>query len=692
MKRIFLLIILIPTIFTAFAQEDDLIPTAKPEKELPRSVFMSYRRQADALIGDRDSSLYYSNLNGDWKFQMYPSAAKVPGEVTGANYDISKWKTVKVPQAWELAGEGTAVYAEKAYDFAKEPPAPGELLTDIPTAVYSCDFSVPFDYMDKALFVHFGAAKAAIRVFVNGKEMGYSEDSKNPAEFDITKVMVRGRNRLTVLVSQWSEGSFLEGQSMWRLSGFNREVYLFCQPKIRVRDFIIRTTLDPTYRNGLLETAMLLKTQLINPHTVTVHYDLYDPQGNLVNADFKDVRVGLRGEDTVRFTASIPDVKKWNAETPELYTILYRIKREGRWTECIAVKAGFRTVEIKEGELLLNGQPLTIKGVNLGEHTLKGGNYMDEQSVRGMLRQMKLCGINAIRTDGYPLPPHFYKLCDELGFYVCDVANINSQGMTSDRSKGGTLANDPAWCKAFVDRVNNTYERGKVHPSVIMVALGDRAGNGYNMYQAYLAIKEKEDTRPVVYDDAWLEWNSDIFCPAFPKADQLSTAGTRKPVIPSRVEYDPVYWNTPGIQGAFLDRWETQDLNVSGAKYARLGDDYKPTPQNNGTVGAKTLTDQKGDLSPKMKEISGRFAPVVIRPVDGGKGVYEFENRLEYTNLDRFEVAYKIMNGNKVSREGVLNVSADPGEKAQVTIPGVGGLGNKGLVITVGNLARYESN
>ena len=695
MKRFLLVTILSIATYTSSAEgrlyETPFVISA--DKELPRSVFMSFRKQAQAMLGDRDSSLNYVDLNGEWRLQLYSSEGKLPANVTAKDYDISKWKKIAVPSAWELGGDGTAVYAEKAYDFAKQTPMPGQLPSEIPVAVYSRDFSFPKEFFDKALFIHFGAAKAAITVYVNGQEVGYSQDSKNPAEFDITKLMVPGgRNRVTVKVAQWSQGSFLENQSQWRLSGLNRDVFLFCQPKIRVRDFIISTTLDPSYQNGLLETAMLLKTQLLNPHTVTVHYDLYDPQGTLVNSSFKDVRVGLLTEDTVRFTASISNVKKWNAETPELYTILYRVKREGRWTECVAIKAGFRTIEVKDQKLMINGAPVTIKGVNMGEHTLKRGNYMDDKSISDMLLQMKQSGINAVRTDGYPLPDYFYRECDRLGLYVCDVANINTQGLTADLRKGGTLANDPAWRDVFVDRVNNTYERSKIHPSVIMVGLGDQAGNGYNMYQAYLAISRKDHSRPIVYDAAGTEWNTDIYCPTYPAADRIKAINSSKPVIPSRVKFDPMYWTTQGIQGAFLDNWQSQDLQASGAKYARLTDDYKMTALSNGNLGGANLTDATGRPSAELQKISSLFANVIIEPVDEAKGVYQFENRLDYTNLDRLDVNYTIMNGDRVNREGVLNVSAAPGEKAEVTIPGAGGLGSKHIVITVGNLARYQSN
>lgn len=660
-------------------------------QEFPRSVFVSYRNQRDAFRNDFDSSQYYVGLNGEWSYRLFPSEAAVPRQVSGDGDALEKltkeWKTVTLPGVWELeghGGEGSAVFASKAYDFAKSKGEvrPPHLPNDSPVAVYIRKFTVPFDLFDKAHFLHIGAVKAGVKVYVNGKEVGFSrKDSKNPVEFDVTRYVGEGRNWVVLVVPQFTEGSYLEDWQDWRLAGINRDVFLFAQPKIRMRDYLVQTTLDPTYTNGLLETAMLLKTQLLNPFPVTVYYDLYDPQGKLVNSNFREVEVGMRVEDTIRFTASIPNVAKWSAEQPNLYTILYRIKREGRFTEYVACRVGFRTVETKGGQFLVNGKPVVFKGVNLAEHTPATGNYVDTARMRQMLAEMKFAGVNAIRTDGYPLPYCFYRLCDELGFYVCDVADINTWGLGNNRSKGGNISNDPAWREAYLARIAAMYERNKNHPSVVMWSLGDRSGNGYNMYQGYLMLKGKERTRLVVYNGAAGEWNTDVYCPDYPESP---ANGSGRPLVPSRVAFDPAWWTTPGLQGAFLERWNDMSLTaqVPDGKYI-LSDGYRRSAADNGKVGLAAMSQDE--------QLRALFANVTITQVDASKGIYKFENRLQYTDLEQFTVTYCLTSGDKVVREGIISVAAAPGESAEVQIPGGGAVGKgRKLTVTVGNIARAE--
>ena len=660
-------------------------------QELPRSVFVSYRNEKDASRNDFDSSQYFVNLNGEWSFRLFSSESAVPRQVAGDGETLEKltkdWRTIILPGAWELdghGGEGSAVFASKAYDFAKSKGQvqPPHLPNGSPAGVYIRKFTVPFDLFDKAHFLHIGAAKAGVKVYVNGKEVGFSrQDSKNPVEFDVTKYVIEGRNWVAIVVPQFTEGSYLEDWQDWRLAGINRDVFLFAQPKIRMRDYLVQTTLDPSYTNGLLETAMLLKTQLLNPFPVTVYYDLYDPQGKLVNSNFRDVEVGMRVEDTIRFTASIPNVVKWTAEQPNLYTILYRIKREGRFSEYVACRVGFRTVETKDEQFLVNGNPVIFKGVNLAEHDVKTGNTVDTARMRQMLTEMKLAGVNAIRTDGYPLPYSFYQLCDELGFYVCDVADINTWGLGGNRNKGGNISNDPAWREAFLARIDAMYERNKNHPSVVMWSLGDRSGNGYNMYQGYLMLKAKEWTRPIVYNGAGKEWNTEVYCPDYPESAEN---GSGRPLVPSRVTFDPAWWTTPGLQGAFLERWNDMSLDatVPGGKYI-LSDDYKRSPAANGKVELTAMS--------QNRELRTLFANVIITQVDASKGIYKFENRLQFTDLEQFTVSYRLISGAKVVREGIVSVAAAPGQSAQIEIPGVGSVGkDRKLTIAVGNIARAE--
>lgn len=693
MKRLFVAIAFFSVTCASYAgpRAYEVSYVVSDRQELPRSVFVSYRNEKDAFRNDFDSSQYYVGLNGEWSFRLFNSESAVLKQVSGDGETLEKlvkeWQTVALPGAWELdghGGQGRAVFASKAYDFAK---AKGQVTPPVlpdgsPVGVYIRKFTVPFDLFDKAHFLHIGAAKAGVKVYVNGSEVGFSQkDSKNPAEFDVTKYVKAGRNWVAILVPQFGQSSYLEDWQDWRLAGINRDIFLFAQPKIRMRDYLVQTTLDPTYTNGLLETAMLLKTQLLNPHPVTVYYDLYDPQGKLVNSNSRDAEVGMRVEDTVRFTASIPNVVKWSAEQPNLYTILYRIKREGRFTEYVACRVGFRTVETKNEQFMVNGEPVIFKGVNFAEHAPQTGNYVDTVQMRRMLTEMKFVGVNAIRTDGYPLPYSFYQLCDELGFYVCDVADINTWGLGTNRNKGGNISNDPAWREAYLARIDAMYERNKNHPSIVMWSLGDRSGNGYNMYQGYLMLRAKERTRPIVYNGAGKEWNTDVYCPDYPKNAEN---GSGRPLIPSRVAFDPVWWTTPGLQGAFLERWNDMSLSASvpGGKYI-LSDDYKLSPADQGRVDLAAMS--------QNEQLHTLFANVAITQTDASKGIYRFENRLQFTDLEQFTVSYRLTSGQKIVREGIISVATAPGKSTEVEIPGVGSVGkDRKLTITVGNIARAE--
>lgn len=675
MKHKIALFILLVSSYAGYSQEYS--SKIEKHKEPSRSTFVSYRKLQHALDDQIDSSANYINLSGEWRMKYFDNQIIIPGNELETNTSIEKWNPITLPLSWELAGQGEAIFADAAYDFAKSKPTPGVMPDIIPAALFARDFIVPFDFTDRALYLHIGAAKAAMTVYVNGQQVGYSTDSRVAAEFNIAPYIVRGRNRVTLKVARWCEGSFLEDQQGWRLSGLNRDIYIFAQPKIRVRDYMVRTTLDPTYTHGLLETALLLKSELLNTHTVTVYYDLFDPQGKLVNQSSRDVTLGMRSEDTVRFTATVYNVKQWNDETPNLYTILYRVKREGRFTEYVSVKAGFRTIEIRDQKLLLNGKLLKIKGVNLAEHTLSKGNVLDEQSSLTMLRAMKLAGVNAIRTDGYPLPATVYRQCDRLGLYVVDVANINAQGLGTDLSRGKNLANDPAWVEQFLYRVNNSYQRSKAHPSVILWSLGDNAGNGYNMYKAYMMLKGMEQTRPVIYNGAGLEFNTEVYCPSLMPLDELRKVTADRPIIPSRVEFNSEYWQSPKFQGAFLDNWTSWSLEAPGVQYAGLSNDYKLQKLSNGTIAIPAQDDNQ--------QMADFFAGVLIRQIDAKAGIYEFENRLQFTNLDQIPVQYTIFNAKKTIFQGILNITAAPGETVRITLPK--SQGKNRLTLTVGDLA-----
>lgn len=636
-KSLFLLFLL--ALLGRGVQGQGVVPYVIEENLQPaRTGVVLYRSVEAAWAGKPEGAENFSKQDGTWAMKV------VQGEPAqsdlGQGLSLEGWKQVELPSAWQWAGVGEAVYAETAYPFLTQKPKFGALprVNNPRTVLYARDVTVPFDYMDKQLYLRVGGfGGGRLTLYVNGQWAGSATDSRSESEWDVTWAIKRGQNRVVVAVEQVSEASWVEDQTGWRLGGVNRSIWLVAQPKIRVRDYVVRTTLDPTYTNGLLETGLLLKSELLNPHTVTVYYDLYDRHGKLVNQAFREVSLDMRAEDTVRFTASIPGVDKWTAETPSLYTVVFRVKREGRWTEVLARKVGFRTVETKNKQLLINGVAPQIRGVNIEEFDATTGNVLDPKKVEAELTRIKQAGFNALRTGGYPLPGFFYEQADSLGFYVWSVANACSAGLPRTTQKGGTLANNPAWREVFVDRAVANYETTKNYPSVVAVALGEAAGNGYGMYHAYRAIKARDPERVVVYDGANAEWNTDVVCPLYPTVGQLQAAAKRKieqPIIASRVVYDPACWNIEGVQGAFVDRWANPSLNRTGGDLVQLSNDYARKSAANGRIEASSAQDQ-------LASIAERWAPITWEPA-GKANLYRVGSRLQYANLSYYPVWVRV--------------------------------------------------
>lgn len=657
-------------IFSISASTAKITPPEISRGELaPSTIFTTYRSLPSARDNVSTASENYTSLSGEWKIKRYENQADLT--VKG---DVAGWGTIALPLAWQMAGRGTAIFSQKAYPFLKNESEASALnpnfsIKNSESYVLTREFTVPFDYLDKVLYLTIGASSARTTLYINGKEVGMSTDSRSAAQFNVSKFVERGLNTITMKIDDYCTASLIEDQAAWRLAGANREVYLMAQPKIRMRDYLVRTSLDPTYTNGLLETALLLKSELLNPHEVTVFYDLYDRQGKIVNQASRQVMIGMRGEDTVRFTATIMGVERWSAETPSLYTLIYRVKREGRFTEYIARKVGFRNVEIKGNKLTINGVAEQIRGVNLEEFDPSTGNVMNPEVTKSELLKMKQLGLNAIRTGGYPLPPFFYEMTDSLGFYVVSTANVNASGMSASTALGGTLANDPAWRDVFVDRAISTYEHGKNYPSVVAFALGEQAGNGYCMYEAYLAIKARDANRVVIYDGAKAEWNTDIVCPIDPTIEELEKIAQvepykriTQPIIPARVKFDPKYWKLAHTQGAFIDRWVAPSIERTGVEFASLSDDYKLTSKTNGTIRMSSAADH-------LTTIGEIFAPVRLTP-EGKSNTYTIENRLQSTNLNHYKVeCYKKSLLGKAQWVELPAIECAAGESAQITLP-----------------------
>lgn len=679
---------------SSYAQPEGLptevttINIASENKEYPRASFMTYGKRDQAMNDDYKGSLYYQSLNGKWKFNYLKSQHLMVEGFADPDYNDSAWAEINVPGNWETQGYGNAVYTNTVYDFMPRNPKPPTLPDDIPVGLYRTTFQVPYDWDEREIFLNIGAIKSGSIVYVNGQKVGYAEDSKNPAEFNITKYVKEGANILAIETYKWSTGSYLECQDFWRLNGITRDVYIICQPKVRVRDFIARTSLDPTYTNGYLEFGIIMKSHYLNPKEKKVYYDMYDPSGEWVSADNKFTKFRNRAEDTVYFAIPVRDVKKWSAETPNLYTVLVKVQNEdGRFAEFITRKVGFRSIEIDGNQLLVNGKPIKIKGVNIHEHHPYNGQVVDSATIRRDLELMKKLNINAIRCSHYPQNPYFYEMTDKYGFYVCDEANIESHGMGYSTSKGHSLGNNPDWLVPHIERTLNMYERNKAHASVIFWSLGNEAGNGYNFYKTYQLLKSKETQRPIQYERALLEWNTDVFCPQYPSAADFKKWGeskTDRPYIASEYAHAmgnstgnfkdlwDVIYNYPNLQGGFIWDWVDQGLwTPRDGGFWAYGGDFGSKPYSDGNFLCNGLVSPDRKLyRPGAYEIKKVYQNVSFPSFNSTTGDLEIENRFFFTNLDKYLFRYTVEGNGRVVASGDIAVGAvDPQKTFKTTIP-----------------------
>ena len=510
------------------AQEDRYAQITNPKltsinKEPPRSTFTSYTNEADAVVNDRKNGTFRISLNGKWKFNYVENFADRPTDFMDARTDVSKWPDIDVPGNWELQGFGTPIYVNQPYEFCSpgyapywDKPNPPYVPKEWnPTGTYRRTFTLPADWDNKEIFLSADGVHGAAFYYLNGKFAGMSKDSKTPARFNVTSLARRGENVIAIQVHRFSDGNYLECQDFWRISGIERDIYMYAQPQIHLTDFKAETPLDGDYRNGILKLKVKFANETGKETPFLVSYRLLDSKDKLIAQS--STRVSY-GQTKVEFTPkTIKEPLQWTAETPNLYTLVISLKHtNGDVIEATGCKVGFRTVEIKDKQLMVNGKPILVKGVNYHEHNEHTGHYVPEELMLKDFELWKRYNINTIRTCHYPQQERFYELCDQYGFYVIDEANIESHGMGYNLNVGGTLGNNPLFTKAHIDRTMNMYERDKNHPCIITWSLGNEAGNGLNFYVTYNTLKAL-DSRPVQYERALLEWNTDIFCPMYLK-------------------------------------------------------------------------------------------------------------------------------------------------------------------------------
>jgi len=660
-------------------------------KEAPHSTFFSYSNREVAIADIKENSQNIISLNGIWKFNYALGFQNRIRNYFEQNLDLSKWNKIEVPSNMEIKGYGVPIYLNQGYewaaDYSQKPPFVD--MDNNSFGYYRKEFELPGNWNDKEIFVHFGSIKSAGYIYVNGKYVGLTKDSKTPAEFNITKYLVSGKNLIALEVIRWNDGSYLECQDFWRLSGIPREVYIYSQPQTRIKDFFVKATLDDDYNTGIFNLEIEIKNHKEKSVGINVSIELIDSKNISIFTESKSLeKFNNEKNGIISFTQKIKDVKHWSAETPNLYTLLISTKDEnGKPLEFTSAKIGFRKIEIKDGILLVNGKRILIKGVNLHEFNPLTGQVVDRALMLKDIEQMKKLNVNAVRTSHYPQPVEWYKLCDKYGLYLVAEANIESHGMGYNLKVGGTLGNNPEWLIAHLTRTKNSVERDKNHPSVIIWSLGNEAGNGFNFYNTYNWIKQKDNTRPVQYERALLEWNTDIYCPMYSHPwdiEKYAINNHGRPLI--LCEYAHAmgnsignlkdYWETieryPNLQGGFIWDWVDQGImkkDTSG-EYWAYGGDYGPksTPSDgNFLINGVVFPDRS--FKPHSMEVKKVYQNIAFAPVNLKEGIIELSNKFRFTNLGKYQFDWSIQENGKLIKTGTINnIYIAPEEKGKTKI------------------------
>ncbi len=655
-------------------------------KETPRSYFMSYQNRELAVQNVYEESEWFIQLNGTWDFRYFSDYRKAPVDsFYRLDFPTTSWDSITVPGNWECQGHGVAIYTNHPYEFATYKPQPPTLPDAVPVGLYRRTFEVPLRLLDRDVFLCMDGVKSGATVYINGKKVGYTEDSKSRAEFLINDYIVEGENLLAVEVMRWSTGSYLECQDFWRISGFERDVYVWSQPAVRITDYRVEATLDSTYTDGVFNLEMALQNSFVRPSGgLQVWYEIENAQGELVDYSYAEIEMQGNSLDTVRFTRTLRDVEQWSAEQPNLYTLILKIKQDGRFIEYVGAKIGFRTTEVVGRDYLVNGKRVLLKGVNYHEHDEETGHYLKEETIIKDMELMKQANINAIRLSHYPQGRRFYELADKYGFYIVNEANIESHGMYYDLRRGGTLGNNPEWLTAHMERTVNMYEQSKNHPSVVIWSLGNEAGNGYNFYETYLYLKGVDSLRPVQYERSILEWNTDIYCPQYPSAEYFriwNTYNTDRPYIPS--EYLHSMGNSTGgmkdmwnhiygsdkLQGGFIWDWVDQGLleyNQDTTNFAwTYGGDYKlengePAPSDGNFLCNGLVNPDRTPHPALLGEVKKVHQYVHFDSLDTRAGLYTVKNYYDFNSLDKYNIKWTIRHGEKAVKSGTVALSTQP--------------------------------
>lgn len=686
MKQIFLVFVITFTFHGIKSQTNDW---ENPHvfginKEKQRATALPYNNIRQAIEDNYGSSPFYMSLSGIWKFKWSKNPSESPVEFYKNSYETTGWSDIKVPGNWELQGFGTPIYTNAEYPYENNIPFINH--NDNPVGCYKHEFNIPESWKGRRVYLHFEAGTSAMYVWINGEKVGYSEVTKSPAEFDITKYTKTGKNKIAVEVYRWSDGSYLEDQDFWRLSGIDRNVYLYSTNQVRIQDFFAKPDLDQQYKNGSLDLKLELKNYTGRSFTGTIGYSVIDELGKKIIEKTKSVSINENSSSYPEYKENVNSPKLWSNETPDLYTLLLELKdSKGKTVEITSCKIGFRKVEIKNGQLLLNGKKLLVRGVNIHEHNEFTGHYVDKETMLQDIKLMKRNNFNAVRMSHYPHNAEWYKLCDKYGLMLCGEANIESHGMGAemqgwfDKSKHPAYSAD--WVDAHFDRLERMWQRDKNHPCIIVWSMGNECGNGPIFYDMYKWLKQKDDSRPVQFEQAGEKGNTDIVCPMYPTIEYMKEYALRKNVNRPFImcefahamgnssgnfqEYFDIIATSPHMQGGFIWDWVDQGIATKdelGNKFWGYGADFnswKYPHQYNFCLNGLIFPDRT--THPGINEVKKVYQNVIFKAKDLNKGLISVQNRFIYNNADVYYYVWELLKNGELVAKDTFEISQPAG-------------------------------
>ena len=644
-------------------------------KLAPRATFFA---SEDKSITKKENSKRYLNLNGEWKFHWVKDPKQRPTTFQNEAYDDSDWSTISVPANWEVEGFGHPIYLDERYPFTTRwPDAPKDYN---PVGTYRNTIILDDAFLAEDVILHFAGAKSAMYVYVNGQYVGYSQGSKTSAEFNITDYLKTGKNLIALQMYRWSDASYLESQDMLRMSGIERDVYLYSRPKTYIEDYHTYTNLNSTYLNGIFKGVITISNDTKTKVSRNLSVDIYDEDTSIYHTESS---IKIEAQSKIDFNAnhSIEDVRKWSAEAPNLYVIKIALVDENNANnnQHITKHIGFKSVEVKNSQVLINGKAIYIRGVDRHETDPLTGHVVSKASMEKDVKLMKQSNINAVRSSHYPNDPYWLDLCDQYGLYVIDEANIESHPLAIDEHT--QIGNEMSWLPAHMIRTQRMYYRDRNHPSIYSWSLGNEAGEGEIFKTTYKWLKEQDDNRIVQYEPAQKDDYTDIYCPMYPKPEYLINHGKSDSEKPSiMIEYAHAMGNSVGnlqdywdiieaydnLQGGYIWDWVDQSLEYKyddGTPYLAYGHDYHPDLPTDGNFLNNGLVDPYRNPHPHLSEVKKVYEPIHMNYLGNGK--LEIENKNFFTDLSDKYLQLKLLVDGK---ESLLKSNIDLDVSAQSNI------------------------